>query len=152
MTSWIINNAIWPPFAKIRLFLALYNVLYSTIDAFCQALVFCMSRCMFFWIPGLGIAIGGIYKIVWLPKERFLEDFDNRSVLWAPFCRIGACIGSGWVSCHQGDRKVMPELCQFAWRDPDPLFMQIIQEFSIEQGVIYTKTEPILKRSKNRGP
>jgi hypothetical protein len=65
----------------------------------------------------------GIYKIVRLPKERFLEDFDNRSVLWAPFCRIGACRGPGWDLCHCDDRKVMPELCQFARSDPDNTFV-----------------------------
>ena len=34
----------------------------------------------------------------------------------------------------------------------DPLLGQILQEFSIEQGLIFTKSEPILARYRNQSP
>ena len=36
--------------------------------------------------------------------------------------------------------------------EKDPLFMQILQEFSIEQGLIFAKSEAILASYKNQSP
>ena len=48
---------------------------------------------------------------------------------------IGARMGLKIVDLPEQGYCPVPA---FVSRDPDPLYMQIIQEFSIEQGIIYT--------------